>query len=131
MRRGLAYLPTLGWAAVLLWAGGQSDLPTAPVPMFDKVSHFLAYGVLGISAGLGWRRAGRWPRRAWLVAFALSVAALDEIHQTGVAQRTGDFNDWIADAAGFTLALLITTHYGARASGRGRARRHRYPGTNE
>jgi len=129
LRRGLAYLPALCWAAVLLWAGGRTNLPTVPVPMFDKLSHFLAYGLLGVSAGLGWRRAGIWPGRAWLVACAFSIAALDELHQAGISERTAEFGDWVADAAGFSLALITTTNFFAAAPGRTRVRRHRHPGS--
>lgn len=127
--RGTAYLPSVCWAALLLWVGGQPDLPAPSISSFDKVSHFLAYGVLGVSAGLGWWRAGRWPRRGWLLLAALALAASDELRQAGVPERTAEIGDWIADAAGFAVALLVTTRSAAAVRARRRSAPREYTGT--
>lgn len=113
MRRGLAYLPALGWAALLAGVAGATDLPqTPPVPHFDKMAHFGGYAVLGALLGIGWRFAGRWPARGWLLAFALVLGASDEIRQARMPERHAEFADWVADALGAATGLLIATRIG-------------------
>lgn len=114
----LAYLPAVAWGALLLWAGGQTALPTPPLPLVDKVSHFAAYGVLGLAAAFGWRTAHRWPRRMWPLLFAIVMAAGDEARQRSVDGRTADVADWMADVAGFTLAYLWLTRPAVHATPR-------------
>ena len=119
----LPYLPALGWAVALIVLGGVPNLraPHSSLPL-DKVAHFLLYGTLGALAAWGWRRAGQWPSLAIVLALALGVGVLDEIHQLGVAGRTGDARDWLADAAGILIfAALVRaggrTRDGANSSG--------------
>jgi VanZ family protein len=99
--RVLAYAPAAVWAALLLLLGGQSDVPTVDTPLpLDKAAHFLLYGLLGVLATLGWRRARAWPHLALPILCAIAVGAADELHQRTVSGRSPDIVDWVADTAG-------------------------------
>lgn len=99
--RVLAYLPAVIWAALLLFLGGRSDVPTVETPLpLDKAAHFLLYGLLGLLVTMGWQRAGRRPA-LWLpLLLAIGVGAVDELNQRHVSERSAEVLDWLADAAG-------------------------------
>ncbi|MGQ0561089.1 MAG: VanZ family protein [Gemmatimonadota bacterium] len=109
MNRARAYVPALLWAALLLFIGGRSDVPTVESPLpVDKAAHFILYGVLGVLATLGWRRAGRRPRLLWVLVLAAMVGVIDELQQRSVANRYPEVADWFADVFGIgTAAALI------------------------
>lgn len=99
--RFLAYAPATVWAALLLFLGGRSDVPTADTPLpLDKAAHFLLYGLLGVLATWGWRQARRRPHLLLPLILAVAVGAADELHQRGVAGRSPELVDWLADTAG-------------------------------
>lgn len=106
MRLALAYLPLALWAAGVLAVGG-SDVRGVAIPAgWDKVAHFLAYGVGGALAA--W--AGRWSGRGWGwpgLAFVALVAAIDELRQAGIPHRSGDPMDWLADVLGALAFFLV------------------------
>ena len=80
--RFLAYAPATVWAALLLFLGGRSDVPTADTPLpLDKAAHFLLYGLLGVLATWGWQQAGRRPHLLLPLILAVAVGAADELHQ--------------------------------------------------
>ena len=86
--------------------------PTAPSEGFDKALHAIAYFVdtLAILFALVWR-PGREGRRfesaLWVAIVILAVGGLIEIVQGRFADRDAQFTDWIADAVGIALALLV------------------------
>ena len=114
MARVRPWLPALAWALGLLWLGGREV--TAPVRMtgLDKVGHFLLYGVLGVLAGIAWRRTRRVPRPAMVLAIACAVGLADELHQSRVPGRSADPFDFIADAAGVLLGFAAGTRLPVR-----------------
>ena len=105
MRSLLAYLPLALWAAAVL-ALGTLQLTTGSIPSgWDKVAHFMMYGVGGaIAAWTGHLRGRRAGWIALLVVLATGMA--DELHQSTLAARQADLFDWIADAAGAVLFYL-------------------------
>ena len=121
MRRLLAFLPALGWAALLFWLSAQErfgDLPHAFRGQ-DKVIHACAYLVLAALLLLG--DGGPEGRRAWRwAAVAAFYGITDELHQMFVPGRSADVLDFLADAAGAVLAVALWLHY--------RRRRSREPG---
>jgi VanZ family protein len=93
--------PAVAWAAVLF---AVSARPTIPVDMaggWDKVAHFGAYFVLGLLLA----RTGR--RRVLLLLLGWAYALSDEVHQSFVPGRDADPADWLADAFGVLVGLLI------------------------
>jgi len=76
--------------------------------LIRKAAHVTEYAVL---AALWWRaltRGGMRPRRAaWLtLLIGVTVAAVDETHQSFVPSRTGSVRDVLIDTAGVLLAVV-------------------------
>ncbi len=116
VRRLKAYAPAILWAAVLLFLGGQSDVPSVETNLpLDKAAHFLFYGVLGALAIDGWRRAGRWPAVYLLIFFAILVGAADELNQSRIAGRSADLFDWFADTAGIFAGGLVAARFARKS----------------
>lgn len=112
MRRLLAWLPAVAWAAVIYSLSALPTVPAPEVPYVDKVAHFGAYAVLG---GLLAFAADR-SRLPIAVALVLGVlyGASDEIHQMYVPGRSPDVLDWAADAAGVAAACFLYTRWRSR-----------------
>jgi len=84
------------------------------VRLGDKVVHCAVYLVLAALGGWAALRRGRsldirWAVRWWII-YAVYAAA-DELLQP-LANRHCQFGDWLADAAGVTLALILLTFLG-------------------
>lgn len=120
------------WLVALVATGATlwfSLGPTAPGHGFDKGLHATAYFVdtLAILFALVWR-PGREKRRfgsaLWVALAILAVGGLIELVQGRFAHRDAQFADWIADAVGAGLAVLVfavarRTLGGARSSSAG------------
>ncbi len=99
--------------AVLAWIFGHLDLATFGVVHFlvRKSAHFMEYAILSAL----WFRAIRvhlnslWRVRWALIGLiiSLSVAILDELHQSFVPSRTGSTHDVLLDFCGATFAQLL------------------------
>lgn len=116
MRRLLAWLPAVAWAAVIWNLSAQSRVPGPGVPGIDKVAHLVAYALLG------WLlvRAADRSHLPLAVGAVLGVlyGATDEIHQMYVPGRSPDVMDWFADAAGVAAATFVYTRLRARRAAR-------------
>jgi len=115
-------------ACALAWAGAflATHLPPNDVPNLqtsDKVLHMVGYGGLTTLLVLSLASLGR-PRSARIVlavGILLAYGAFDELTQPAF-QRTADFNDWLADAAGTAIAVaLCETLLAILSSARGRS----------
>lgn len=109
----------------MLWAGLILVATTIPLPArripatdlpLDKAVHFGLYLGLGWTVGRslvlsGARGLGA---RAWAWLGGLAFAAADEAHQVLVPTRVPSLADWVADASGVTLGLLLVTLLMAR-----------------
>jgi VanZ family protein len=94
-----------------LFLGGRRNVPSVESPLpLDKAAHFFLYGLLGVLAALGWRRAREWPAWYWPMAIALLVGIADELHQRSVQGRSSEFADWVADAIGILVGTWIIKH---------------------
>jgi VanZ family protein len=118
------WLPALAQMAIIFGASSIPDLTTLPGGLSDHTGHFVGYALLGalvlraraggvwrgVTAQIGWQ--------AWLVAAVYGVT--DEFHQRFVHGRTPDVHDWMADAAGAGVAVIIgvVAAFGARLEGR-------------
>lgn len=94
-------------AFIFTLSSGPVEMPGARFPAQDKVLHVVAYGIM---AWLAWcamhalRHPGWW---AWL--YAAGYGATDEWHQYFVPGRHCDLWDWVADAIGAALAVVMLT----------------------
>lgn len=117
MRRVLAYLPLILWAAGVLVVGGL-DFGSISVPSgSDKAAHFLVYGIGGGLAAV----AGRWSGRGggwWGLVFVALVAVADELHQGTVPYREADPWDWVADMVGALLFFYVVRRFPGKGTRR-------------
>jgi len=104
------WLPPILWAAVILLLTSIPVPQTVSVPSGDKLAHLILYGVLGfLSVRAAWKpEASTWTLVVVLLAIA-AFAAIDELHQGVVADRTPDHLDWYADVVGATLGGIIAS----------------------
>ena len=127
------WLPALLWTCVVLGASTDafsaqttgSILQTVTTALFGhidpatfdfihflirKAAHLTEYGILGLL----WFRAWRGTRVGWYwqwglfgVVVALVVASADEIHQSFVPSRTGEFRDVVLDVCGAMIVQFL------------------------
>lgn len=95
-------LPLVFWLAVAVTLYVTLRPITVVVAGSDKTHHAITFGVLMLLAGMAYPRMRLLPLAAGLAGFG----ALIEIAQPWFA-RTGDVGDWIADAIGILIALLV------------------------
>lgn len=103
-----------------------------------KSGHFVGYGTLGLTWLRAWlytwltplRHAsvGTWRALAWQMAMACTavVAALDELHQTWIPDRTGLMTDVLLDTCGAIVlcgTVAVLWQMRARHSSRGSSQR--------
>lgn len=102
------------WAGLILVATTvplpAQDLPGSDLPL-DKVVHFGLYFGLGWTVGRSLVLSGSpgFGARAAAWVGGLLFAAADEAHQALVPTRVTSLGDWMADAAGVTVGLLLVT----------------------
>jgi VanZ family protein len=94
--------------------------PTSePMPLhtgWDKADHASAFVVLGLLGLLGWPSA---PVR--LSVGLLGYGALIEVLQAFSVYRQADWRDWVADAVGVGIAVLVLSGWRKRLRGRAHA----------
>jgi VanZ family protein len=93
--------------------------PTAPLAHYavlpDKVNHVLAFGLLGASAGYGFRTPSFATLLTWLSALGV---AIEVTQQLTPFHRTADVLDWVASTAGAGAGLLFVLPMARAARGR-------------
>jgi VanZ family protein len=103
------WAPVVVTIAAIHFASSRT-LPAAPAAGLDKVLHFGAFLVLG-ALTVRACHAGAGPLRLLpsLGAFAIAAGygALDEWHQSHVPGRHASAADWVADALGAGVALVL------------------------
>lgn len=72
-----------------------------PFEWMDKVQHAVAFAGLGASGILGYPEI-----KTRIVISLLVYGAAIELIQTATGWRYGDWQDWLADAAGVGIALI-------------------------
>ena len=89
----------------------SDDLPDFTFRLWDKFLHFLAYGILGILIYRSFINS-KWIYVRNFAAFfsiflAIIYGASDEIHQNYVPGRFSSYADWVADAIGAIVFIMI------------------------
>jgi len=104
--------PALAYAMLIFAISSlpSSMLPKSNIFSFDKIAHFLEFGLFGIFLF----RAFRYPEprgHPVLLTFAAGIlwAGLDEIHQYFVPGRQCDIGDFAADAAGLFFFTVLSS----------------------
>lgn len=111
-------MPSLGWGiclavycGLIYWFSDQSRLPTPELfDSQDKLLHAAAYGLMAWIFWQTWRPA--LANRSVLlslltVLFCALFGLSDEWHQSFVAGRDASAFDWLADAVGAILLVVL------------------------
>jgi VanZ family protein len=83
----------------------QADLPE--IKHFDKVLHFIAYGVLGICYWLCLVAYKCKKSYSLAVLFSFIYGCSDEFHQSYIPGRTPDVFDIVADTSGALVCVFV------------------------
>lgn len=106
-----SWAPVVALMTAIFVASGTPNLTALPGGLSDHLWHFMAYAALG---GLAFRAFARssWSGvsagracLAWLLAAGYGLT--DEFHQSFVPGRFPAVDDWIADAFGAGVAILV------------------------
>jgi len=120
-------LPALGvMAAIFLLSHQQADDLPPLFPHFDKIAHFLIYGLLAAALvgafepGLRQRRP--WPVAGIVVLWCLAYGLSDEFHQSFIPGRFPSLADIVADTLGAVAVslgwIVVQVQAGKRAVGK-------------
>lgn len=79
---------------------------------WDKLAHVAVFAIIGLAYGVASGRQG-WRMMLWSVLGALTVGAMDELHQLRLPGREPGWDDWLADGVGGLLGgLSLLAAYG-------------------
>jgi UDP-2,3-diacylglucosamine pyrophosphatase LpxH/VanZ family protein len=113
MRMRWFWILPLAVAATIVWLSAQSHYPGGielPSPL-DKCAHATVFGLLAwmLDLALQRNRPGLplYRRHLFVLAFVAFFGATDEWHQSFVPGRSCEIGDWVADALGGALGLLV------------------------
>jgi VanZ family protein len=87
----------------IYFGGEQPGAGQLFLPPWDKVAHFVAFGAIGVLAGLAWPNMSLAKTLALVVAIGMS----DEIHQLFIAGRVAGLDDLAADFFGGLVVLPL------------------------
>jgi VanZ family protein len=91
-------------AALIVVASSRSEIAEPDIVNIDKIGHFCVFGMLATLVV----RNGFVPRFGWLAILIVSVFGMtDEWHQSFTPGRSVEFDDWLADTLGATLAVTL------------------------
>ena len=115
MRRAMLWLPPLLYMLLIFYLSSQSKpIPIVTEHVWDKLLHFIEYGILG---GL-WCRTMRGEGMDWVAALAAATliaslyGASDEWHQSFVPLRDSSVRDWLSDMLGGSAGAAIYAAFG-------------------
>jgi VanZ family protein len=95
---------------MIVMASSRSNVAGPPgIPYLDKIAHFSVFGLL---ATLVVRSPGF--RRRWALAAVVLVSLFgitDEFHQSFTPGRSVEFEDWLADTLGASLAVALYVNW--------------------
>jgi len=111
----LVYTPLVVYWIILF---GATTLPAASMPSFgvvDKVNHLSAYFILAILLFLTLLFQQKIPlAKNRVAAYAFIICSLygmlDEVHQIFIPGRSAEFLDFLADACGALLGVLLMNY---------------------
>lgn len=110
------WLPVLAYAGfILLLSSLRIRIRHAPFPHYDKVFHFIEYGIFAWLWYRALRMTTRIPSYGWgwtgvaTFLICLLFGAGDELYQAFTPYRVSDIYDWAADASGALAVVLSAT----------------------
>jgi len=118
----LVYYPlAVYWSVLFVMTSLPSVKFVEKLKISDKIEHFFAYAVLGLLLTLALHMQNKFERLNsnygfWSVVIIAIYAALDEIHQLFIPNRSGEILDWLADFLGALIASLLIRKFIKRFS---------------
>ena len=103
--RPLAGLLCIAFVGGLFIGGAQPVAVGLVEAPWDKLAHLIAFGGLATLIELALQ-----PSLLLFFALPLAVSAADEFHQAFLPGRFASLEDWLAGAAGVTLAWWLLRH---------------------
>ena len=106
------------WQFLMLGLFFQSSISTLEFPdlginWFDKILHFVVFGILGLltSRGFMQMKSDFFRNNYAVLGMLLCIiyGAIDEIHQSWVPGRHSSIWDWVADTFGIIVFVWIYT----------------------
>jgi len=106
------WLPVLAYCLLIFVQSSYPSFEKTPdLPFMDKQLHFIAYAVLGILFFRAIRISSTCTKHLTIVVLAIAASSLygatDELHQSFVVARDGDWADVLADTVGSIVGVLI------------------------
>jgi VanZ family protein len=100
------------WLALFVGTSIPSDHLSLGLEISDKLKHLFAYLFLAFLLSLNLHFQNRWEKLsnlAFIYSFIICIlyGAFDEIHQLIVPNRSAEFLDWLANALGSILGVLL------------------------
>lgn len=103
-------LLALGWGLIIAWLSLVEHPPQPPGLLgWDKLNHFLAYGLLSslLYLGLGFWWSD-WRRLVLALLSSFCYGAMMEVFQTVFSRgRTAEWGDLVADLCGILLGIAV------------------------
>ena len=102
------------YCALIFWLSSQESVPVPPLfPHVDKLIHSSAYLLMSVLAWRCFRHYIKTPNIVAIVSiiFCSLYGLSDEWHQSFVAGRFADINDWLADTIGAFIGVLMMAIY--------------------
>ena len=96
------------YCAMIFWLSGRESIPAPDLfPHMDKLYHAGAYLVMGIFAWRCFKHSIKSPVLLSIasIMFCSLYGLSDEWHQSFVAGRCADINDWFADSLGAVIGV--------------------------
>jgi VanZ family protein len=94
---------------------GSLSIPDFDIDWFDKILHFIVFGILGALTARGFRNSKIQGIRRNYIAFSILICILyglqDEIHQSFVPGRYASTLDWLADIFGILFFVMSYKWY--------------------
>lgn len=91
--------------ATVAWFAFKPNDTDNGIEHLDKVQHVAAFASLAFAASFGWAHKTR--NLLLTAAGLLAYGLLIELVQTQLPTRSGEVADWLADAVGVALGLLL------------------------
>ena len=109
MRKISAWAPPALWLCLIAAATSIPNLDTSAYQGADKIFHLMAYAVLGVLAMRAVHLTWGMNKSTvfWTALAGLAAAAADEWHQALIPGRTVSLSDFIINAAGCGLGLML------------------------
>ncbi|MFO7979482.1 MAG: VanZ family protein [Candidatus Aminicenantes bacterium] len=109
----LFFLPSLFYYSLIFFLSSKSYQVNIEIFFFDKVIHFIEFGVLGFLLSLGFFTFSISSKKKFIFVFTIGtlLAVLDEIHQFFVPLRTLEILDLAADILGIGLGFFIFNYF--------------------